>query len=164
VRSRRTRAAACIAVAGVVLPLAPLGASWAGAKPSPSSATCKAITREEAGATAGGSAIEKALASGNFGAARRQMLKAYNTELSNVNRAVAVTKSAPPNVRAAFKNLRTYVQRIRNEIRNAASLEQLVSKLRALGGDPHLQADGVVIADWAASVCGTPVPSTPSSG
>jgi hypothetical protein len=163
-RRRRTGAAACVAVAGVVLSVSPLGAAPTGAKANPNSRACKAIAQEQAGATAAGFAIEKALASGNIGAAKRQMLKAYNTDLSNVTRALAVIKTAPPNVRAAFKNLRTYVGRIRSDIKGAKTVSQIVSELQTLGRDPRLQADGTTIANWAASECGTAVPSTPSSG
>ena len=163
-RHRRTGAAACIAAAGVVLSLAPLGASSAGAKASPNSSTCKAIAREQAGETAAGFAIEKALASDNFGAAKRQMLKAYNKDLSNVTRALATIKTAPPNVRAAFRNLRTFVGRIRGDIKGATTVSQIETELQSLDRDPQLQADGTAIATWAASVCGTSVPSTPNSG
>jgi hypothetical protein len=161
---RRTGAAACVAVVGVVLSLAPLGVPSAGAKVNPNSPTCRAIKREQAGATAAGFAIEKALASGNVGSAKRQMLKAYNTDLSNVTRALAVIKTAPPNVRTAFKNLRTYVGRIRADIKGATTVPQIVSQLQTLDRDPRLQADGSTIANWAASVCGTAVPPTPSGG
>jgi hypothetical protein len=163
-RRRRTGAAVCIAVVGVVLSLAPLGAASAGAKVNPNSPTCKAIAREQAGATAAGFAIEKALASGNAATAKRQMLKAYDTDLSNVTRALAAIKGAPPNVRAAFKNLRTFVGRIRGDIKGAKSVSQIVSELQMLGRDPQLQADGTTIANWAASVCGTAVPSAPTGG
>ena len=155
---RRTRTAACIVVAGIVLSLVPLASS--GAKPNPRSRTCQAITREQAGSTAAGFAIEKALASGHFGAAKRQMLKAYNTDLSNVSRALAVIKSAPPDVRAAFKSLRTYVGRIRGDITRARSLPQLESELQALGRDPKLRADSTTIGAWTSSVCGNAAPSS----
>jgi hypothetical protein len=144
------------------LSLAPLAA--AGAKPNPHSPTCQAIKREQAGATAAGFAIEKAIASGNFRAAKRDMLRAYDTDLSNVTRALAAIKSAPPEVRTAFKSLRTYVGRIRGDIKNAKSLSQLEVKLQTLGRDPKLQKDGAVIAQWTNTVCGTSVPSAPSGG
>jgi hypothetical protein len=163
-RRRRTGAAACVAVVGVVLSLAPIGAASASAKVNPHSRACKAIAREQAGATAAGFAIEKALGSGNFGAAKRQMLQAYDTDLANVTQALAVIKTAPPKVRAAFNNLRTYVRRIRADIKRAKTVSQIESELQTLGRDTQLQADGTTIASWVASVCGTAVPSTPTRG
>jgi hypothetical protein len=161
---RRTGAAACIAVVGVVLSLAPLGAQSVGAKVHPKSPACKAIAREQAGATAAGFATEKALASGNVGAAKREMLKAYDTDLTTVTRALAVIKTAPPQVRAALENLRTDVGRIRGEVKGAKTVAQIESELQTLGRDPQLQTDGTTIANWAASACGAAVPASPSGG
>ena len=158
-RRRGSRTAACIAVAGAVLSLMPLDMAGA-SKPKHESPACRAIKREQAAATAAGFAIEKALASANFASAKHQMLQAYNADLANITRALAVIKSAPPNVRAAFKSLRTYVRQIRTDIKGAHSVSQLEAELQALARDPTLQADGTAIANWVASVCGTTVPSS----
>jgi hypothetical protein len=157
--------AACVAVAGVVLTLAPAGAASAGAsKPNANSAACRAIKKEQASATAAGFAIEKALAAGHFAGAKRQMLKAYDTDLRNVTRAFRTITSAPPNVRAAFKDLRTYVRQVRGDISNAKSEQQLVTNLQTLAKNAQLQNDSSTIASWASSVCGTPVPTGSSAG
>jgi hypothetical protein len=159
VRRRGTRAAAGLAVAAAVLSLVPLDMA-AASKPTHVSPACRAIKREQAAATAAGFAIEKALASANFASAKHQMLRAYNADLANVTRALAIIKSAPPDVRAAFKNLRTYVRQIRNDITGARSVSQLEAELQTLARNPMLEADGTTIANWAASVCGTTVPSS----
>jgi len=150
---------------GVVATLAPAGAaSVAASKPNPHSPACRAIKKEQASATAAGFAIEKALASGNLAGAKRQMLKAYNTDLANVTRAISASKTAPPEVRAAFRDLRGDVRQIRNDIGTAKTTQQLVTNLQTIGQNAKLRQDASTISTWASSVCGTAVPTPSSAG
>jgi hypothetical protein len=80
-----------------------------------------------------------------------------------MTRALAVIRSAPPK-RAALENLRTLVTRARSEVDNAESLRQLESELPTPGRDQQLRAGRTTIADRAAPVARTPVPSTSSTG
>jgi hypothetical protein len=164
VKERRTRLAACIGVAGVVLALAPMGAASARPNDNPgaNSAACTAIKNEQAGATAVGLTIERAMASGNLKAAKRQMLDTYNADLRTVSRALKKMKSAPLNVRDAFQNLRTFVGQISRNVKNAESEQQIVASFQSLSKNSQLQADATTIAAWAASVCGSPAPGATS--
>jgi hypothetical protein len=121
---------------------------------NPKAAMCQDVKTEQSGSGSIGSAIEKAIASGNFAAAKQAMLNAYDADLGNVQKALGVIKTAPANVQSAFKNLLTFVQQIRNDIQNASSEQGLVTSFESLGKDTQLQTDGVTIANWYTSVCG----------
>ena len=89
------------------------------------------------------------------------MLNAYNADLANVNKALGVLKTAPPNVQAAFKNLLSFETTFRNDIQNASSEQALIASFATLGKDTQLVTDGTTIANWYTSVCGgTPVTTT----
>ena len=115
---------------------------------------CQKVKTEQTGSSSVGLAIEKAMTSGNFAAAKQAMLNAYNVDAGNVQKALAVIKTAPSNVQAAFKNLLTFVQQIKTDIQNATSLQGLISSFRSLGTNQKLVADGTTIANWYTSVCG----------
>ena len=165
----------CVGMMGVALTLAPLSAASAHGKAkhhsgastkgsNPRSAMCQKVKTEQAGSSSVGQAIEKAMTSGNFAAAKAAMLNAYNTDAGNVQKALAVIKTAPSNVQAAFKNLLSFVQQIKTDIQNASSLQGLVSSFESLGTNQKLVADGTTIANWYTSVCGgTLIPATTTS-
>jgi hypothetical protein len=146
----------CTGVLGVMLALAPLTvASATKTKGSaPHSAMCKTVKSEETGSTAAASGIAKAMSSGNFAAAKAALLKAYNLDYGQVQKALAVIKTAPPKVQAAFKNLLSFVKRLRSAIQNANSLQAMIASFATLGKDTQLQTDGTTIANWYAGVCG----------
>lgn len=155
----------CCGLLGVTLALAPLSAASAKSHNSkhhgstvkgsnPSSAMCKDVKSEQTGSSSTGLAIEKAMTSGNFASAKQAMLNAYNADLGNVQKALAVINSAPANVQSAFKNLLTFVKQIRTDIQNASSLQGLVASFATLGKNPALETDGATIANWYAGVCG----------
>ena len=155
----------CTGVLGVMPALAPLTAASAATLNSkhhsrktkgsnPSSAMCKDVKNEQADSSAVGTSIEKAMTSGNFAQAKQAMLKAYNLDEGNVQKALSVVETAPANVQAAFKNLLTFVKQIRTDIQNASSLQGLVASFATLGKDPHLETDGATISNWYTSVCG----------
>ena len=85
---------------------------------------CKTVKSEQGGSTAAASAIEKAMTSGNFAAAKQAMLKAYNVDFSQVQKALGVIKGAPPNVQAAFKDLLSFVKQFRTAIQNSTSTDE----------------------------------------
>ena len=74
---------------------------------------CQDVKNEQSGSSSVGLAIERAIASGNFAVAKQAMLKAYNGDLGNVQKALGVIKTAPANVQSAIKNLLTFVRQIR---------------------------------------------------
>lgn len=166
----------CIGVFGVALTLAPMSAAGAHTNhkgkhhssgsvkgSNPKAAMCQDVKNEQSGSSSVGQAFERAITSGNFAAAKQAMLNAYNADLGNVQKALGVIKTAPGNVQAAFKNLLTFVQQVRNDIQNASSEQGLITSFETLGKDTQLQTDGVAIANWYASVCGGPlVPTTAS--
>jgi hypothetical protein len=153
---RSTLVGVCTCVLGVVLALAPLTAASAARTrgSAPKSAMCRTVKSEQSGSTTAAGGIAKALTSGNFPAAKNALLKAYDLDYSQVQKALAVIKTAPPKVRAAFKNLLSYVKQFRSAIQNATSLEGLITSFGTLAKNPRLQTDGTTIANWYTSVCG----------
>jgi hypothetical protein len=131
---------------------------------NPNSSMCQDIKGEESGNASVGTSVEKAISSGNFATAKQALLNSYNSDLSNVSKALAAIKSAPANVQAAFKNLLTYVQQIKTDIQNASSLQGLITSFESLGQNTQLATDGTTIANWATSVCGSSIlPTTTTS-
>lgn len=160
-------------VLGLTLALAPLTATAASAAnhkvkgSNPNSAMCKTVKNEQTDTSGVSSAIEKAMTSGNFAQAKAAMLKAYDTDAGNVQKALAVVKTAPPKVQKSFKDLLSFVKQVRTDIQNASSLQGLVTSFSTLGSNQKLETDGATIANWYAGVCGgtlvTPTTVTPSS-
>ncbi|MGA2472128.1 MAG: hypothetical protein ABSG39_01360 [Acidimicrobiales bacterium] len=155
----------CIGLVGVALTLAPMTAASAHGKSkhhsssstkgsAPNSAMCQKVKTEQTGSSSVGVAIEKAMESGNFAAAKQAMLSAYSTDAANVQKALAVIKTAPSNVQSAFKNLLTFVQQIKTDIQNASSLQGLITSFESLGKNQQLVTDGTTIANWYTGVCG----------
>jgi hypothetical protein len=129
---------------------------------APGSAMCKDVKNEQAGSNSAGTAIEKAIESGNFATAKQAMLNSYNADLSNVQKALGVIKSAPANVQAAFKGLLGFVQKIKSDIQNASSEQGLITSFSSLGQNPQLVTDSTTIANWYTSVCGGALVTTPA--
>ena len=163
----------CSGVLGLTLALAPLTAASAKThKPkhhagsNPKAAMCTDVKNEQVANSSVGSSIEKAIAGGNFAAAKAAMLSAYNADLANVNKALGVIdKTAPANVQAAFKNLLSFETTFRNDIQNASSEQALIASFATLGKDTQLVTDGTTIANWYTSVCGgTPITTTTAAG
>jgi len=172
-KHRSTWRGLSMGVFGVALTLAPLSAAGAHTNhrgkhqssgsvkgSNPKAAMCQDVKNEQAGSSSVGVAIERAIASGNFAAAKQAMLKAYNGDLGNVQKALGVIKTAPANVQSAFKNLLTFVRQIRDDIQNASSEQGLITSFETLGKNTQLQTDGLTIANWYASVCGGPLVTT----
>jgi hypothetical protein len=168
---RSTWLGICIGVLGLAMTLIPVSAASAKSHQghhssttvkgsNPNSAMCKDVKAEQTSSTSVGQGFEKDLASGNFAQAKQSLLSAYNGDLSNVQKALAVIKTAPANVQSAFKNLLSFVQQIKNDIQNASNLEGLVTSFSSLGKNTQLVTDGTTIANWYASVCGGPLVTT----
>jgi hypothetical protein len=143
-------------VLGLTLALAPLTAASAKSTKgsAPKSAMCKTVKTEQTGSNASSGALEKAVTSGNFAAAKAAMLKSFNVDYSQVQKALDVIKSAPPKVQTAFKNLLSYVKKFRTAIQNSTSEATLLASFEKLGQDPKLQKDSTTISNWYTSVCG----------
>ncbi len=158
-----------IGALGMALTLAPVSAASAKSHSAttlkgsnPKSAMCKDVKTEQTGSSGLGQNIERAMASGNFAQAKQAMLTAYNADLSNVQKALGVIRTAPPKVQSAFKNLLRFVKQIKSDIQNASSLQGLITSFASLGKNTQLVADGTTIANWYASVCGGPLVTTTS--
>ncbi len=115
---------------------------------------CRAVKAEEASSDTVGLSVERAVASGNFGASKQAMLRAYASDEHNVSVALATAKSAPPAVRSAFKNLLTFVRQVRSDIQSSKNFPGLLSSFEQLAKNPQLVRDGVTIQQWDSSVCG----------
>jgi hypothetical protein len=162
----------CTGALGLALAMAPMTAASAKSshKPkhsaatkgsNPNSAMCKTVKSEQTSSSSVGLAIEKAMTSGNFASAKQAMLAAYNADLADVNKALGVIKSAPPNVQAAFKALLGVETQFKSDIQNATSLQGLATSFESLGTNPKLVTDGTTISNWYTSVCGgTPITAT----
>jgi hypothetical protein len=170
--------ATCVGMIGAALTLAPISAASAHTKKhqgsshvkgsNPHSALCADVKSEQNESSGVGSAMEKAIASGNFAATKAAILKAYAADAGDVQKALGVISTAPANVQSAFKNILTYVQQIRTDIENSTSLQGLLMSFESLGKDPKLVTDGTTITNWYTSVCGgslvtTTTVSIPSS-
>jgi hypothetical protein len=169
VKQRSRWVGICAGVLGVTLALAPLTAASAKTHKTkgsnPNSAMCKTVKSEQSGSSSVGTAIEKAMTSGNFAQAKQAMLAAYSTDFNNVQKALGVIKTAPPNVQTAFKGLLSFVKQIRTDIQNASSLQGLVASFSTLGQNKQLVTDGTTISNWYTGVCGGTLvtPSTVAS-
>ena len=125
---------------------------------------CKDVRNEQSASTSVGSSLSKAIQSGNFAAAKQAMLATYDQEMSNVQKALGVIHAAPAKVQAAFRNLLTFVQQVRNAIQSASSEQGLVTSFEGLGRNPQLQTDAVTIENWYTSVCGGTLATTSTTG
>ena len=159
----------CVGMIGVALTLAPMSAASASHKKhhsshvkgsNPTAAMCQDVKSEQTGSSSVGSSLGKAMASGNFAAAKQALLNAFNTDQANVQKALGVIHTAPANVQAAFKNLLSYVQQVKTAIQNASSEQALIASFETLGKNTQLQTDGVTIANWYTSVCGGTLATT----
>ena len=165
---RRTWQGIGVCVVGVALALAPLTAA-SGEKHRPShnnsstATMCADVRKEQQSSSSVGLSIEKAIESGKFAAAKQEMLNAYNTDLTNVQKAYGVMKHAPANVQAAFTDLLGFVQQIKLAIQNANSEQQLVASFENVGKNPMLATDGTTIQNWFASKCGGSVGTSTTS-
>lgn len=158
-------------VLGLVLTLAPMTAASASSHKSrhhsntkgsaPNSTVCKDVKNEESKTSSTGSAIEKAVTSGNFATAKQAMLNAYDADLSDVNKALGVIKTAPAKVQSAFKNLLSYEKQFKTAIENAQSEQALIASFATLGKDTQIETDGTTIANWYTGLCGgSPIVTT----
>ena len=91
---------------------------------------CKTVKSEQSGSTAASSAIEKAMTSGNYAAAKQALLNSFNTDFNQVQKALAVIKGAPPKVQAAFKDLLSFVKQLRTAIQSSTSVTSLLAPSR----------------------------------
>ena len=153
------------AVLGLTLALAPLTAASAKSTKTkgsaPHSAMCKTVKSEQSGSSAASSAIEKAMTSGNYAAAKQALLNSFNVDFNQVQKALGVIKGAPPKVQAAFKDLLSYVKQLRTAIQNSTSVTSLLASFESLAKNPKLVSDGTTISNWYTSVCGGTLTTTP---
>jgi hypothetical protein len=167
VRQRSRWVGICAGVLGLSLALAPLTAASAKSTKTkgsaPNSAMCKTVKTEQNGSTAASSAIEKAMTSGNFAAAKQAMLNSFNVDFNQVQKALNVVKTAPPKVQAAFKDLLSYVKQLRTAIQNSTSVTTLLASFETLAKNPKLETDGTTISNWYTGVCGGTLTTTPST-
>ena len=152
-------------VLGLTLALAPLTAASAKSTKgsAPQSAMCKTVKSEQSGSTAASSAIEKAMTSGNYAAAKTALLNSFSTDFNQVQKALGVIKGAPPKVQAAFKDLLSYVKQLRAAIQKSTSVTGLLASFETLAKNPKLESDGTTISNWYSSVCGGTLTTTPST-
>jgi hypothetical protein len=166
-RQRSKWAGIGAAVLGLTLALAPLTAASAKSTKTkgsaPHSAMCKTVKSEQSGSTAASSAIEKAMTSGNYAAAKQALLNSFNVDFNQVQKALGVIKGAPPNVQSAFKDLLSYVKQLRTAISNSTSVTSLLASFETLAKNPKLETDGTTISNWYTSVCGGTLTTTPST-
>jgi hypothetical protein len=152
-------------VLGLTLALVPLTAASAKSTKgsAPHSAMCKTVKSEQGGSSAASSAIEKAMTSGNYAAAKQALLNSFNVDFNQVQKALSVIKGAPPKVQSAFKDLLSYVKQLRTAIQNSTSTTSLLAAFETLAKNPKLETDGLTISNWYSSVCGGTLTTTPST-
>jgi hypothetical protein len=152
-------------VLGLTLALVPLTAASAKSTKgsAPHSAMCKTVKSEQGGSSAASSAIEKAMTSGNYAAAKQALLNSFNVDFNQVQKALSVIKGAPPKVQSAFKDLLSYVKQLRTAIQNSTSTTSLLAAFETLAKNPKLETDGLTISNWYTSVCGGTLTTTPTT-
>jgi hypothetical protein len=127
---------------------------------SPGSSICVDIKSEENSSSSTGTNIAKAIEGGNFASAKQALLASFNTENSDVQKALSALSSAPSNVQTAFKGILAYVGQLKSAIENATSLQGLTTAFEGLGHSTQLESDSTTIDNWARGLCGSSVVPT----
>jgi hypothetical protein len=147
-------------VIALALTLTPLSAAGAGSPMSsahhaaPNGRTCHDVENVQPNPTALSKVLAKDLSSGHFEAAKKAMVTSYGTVVNNVNKAESVIKSAPANVRAAFKALRSYEEALENTVSGESSMTGIDNALARASNNTHIASYGGTIQNWIHSVCG----------
>jgi hypothetical protein len=108
-------------------------------------------------------AMESALASGNFDAAKQAIIAALNTSLKEEAPAEAALRSAPANVQAAMKGLFAFVSSYETAINSASSFAQLGTSIESIAQTSGVQADATTLANYLTQQCGPPPTTTTTS-
>jgi hypothetical protein len=130
---------------------------------NPGSKLCTEAYSGESNSGAVGSSIEKAMVaaetSGNFDAAKQQMIAAVNASLKDAGPAEAALSSAPANVQAAMKGLFAYVKSWETAINNSSSFTQFATSMESLIQNSGVAADAKTLGTYLTVQCG-PAPTT----
>jgi hypothetical protein len=121
---------------------------------APKSAMCKEVKNDWRASSIHGLAIERAATSRKFASTKQAMLKALSGDINNFKKTLAVVKTAPPKVQAAFKNLLSTLQQARTATQNATTEHGLSVSFPPQGKGTHLYNDNITIFDWYRSACG----------
>jgi hypothetical protein len=132
---------------------------------SPGSSLCLQVESADSSSADVGSAVEKAMeqaiTSGNFAAAKQAMIAALAPSLKEEGAAESALKSAPANVQAAMKGLFGFVTSYETAIQNASSFTGLATSMETLVQSSPVEADALTVANYVTAQCG-PTTTSPT--
>jgi hypothetical protein len=134
-----------------------LGASTKGSNPG--SPLCSYIRSEEKGSSSAGAAFAKGLVAGNASSAKEALVKAFGAVGTDIQKAEnqSFVKSAPANVRAAFKGLAAGVNKLKTALSHANGMTTLEQSFSAVGANPAFVKDNNTVDKWATGICGSAI-------
>jgi hypothetical protein len=158
VKSNRLKGAAAAAITCVVLAGTPLAASAAGGKGSnPNSAFCrleKATLATNSPTSKKEAALEKALESGNWTVAKKDLLALDSQTGKLEQELVSALSSAPAKVKAAAQQSIKLVPAELNAIKNSTSVAQFTAAEQKATNGPKFQKAETVLENYDTAQCG----------
>jgi hypothetical protein len=120
------------------------------------SSLCKSDEKLSAAAakTEGGSALEKDIESGNFGAVKKLMLATFTSESSLEKAYNAYLSGAPKNVQSAASESLKFDGTIKSDIEKSNSMTQFESYIESAEKNPKLVAAEKVLSAYSEKKCG----------
>jgi hypothetical protein len=156
-----------VALVGAAVTLVPVGLAGASASAlgasakgsDPGSPLCTFIRGEEKGSDSAGSALAKGLVAGNASSAKEALTKAFGAVGTDIQKAESQSfvKSAPANVRAAFKGLAAGVNKLKTALTHANGITSLETSFSAIGANPAFVKDNTTVTKWATGICGSAI-------
>jgi len=154
---------ATIGMAMAVIPALSGSASAAVARTSTvrsieTSALCKAYKSEEQAAvkTESGSAIEKAIESGNYATVKKDLLASFGGEQKEEQVMLGFLNGAPSKVKAAAQESIKFDNSLKSIISNSNSMAQFEAGITTAEKNKKLQAAEVTLSDFTNKECGAP--------
>ena len=156
-------------VLGLTLTLVPLTAASAKSTKgsAPNSAMCKTVKSEQTGSTAASSAIEKAMTSGNYAAAKQALLNSFNVDFNQVQKALSVIQDGTAQGADGLQGPALVRQATADGDSELHQRDEPCGIFRDPGQEPEVGDRRMTISNWYTSVCGgtltVDVPSTVAS-
>jgi hypothetical protein len=166
-QTRRWFGSGAVALLGLTLTVVPVGLAGASTKGSnPSSPVCGFIRSEQKGSSSAGADLAKGLETGNPNTAKQALLKGFGALETDIQKAEtqSFVKSAPANVKSAFKGLAAGVDKLKTALKNANGLASLETAFASVGGNASFNRDNTTLDKWATSICGSAIVKTTTVG
>lgn len=127
------------------------------------SALCKAYKSEQQAAvkTESGSAIEKAIESGNYATVKKDLLASFGGEQKEEQVMIGFLSGAPSNVKAAAQVSVKFANSLKTIISNSNSMAQFEAGITTAEKNKKLQAAEVTLSNYTNKMCGAPTTTIP---